>query len=263
MTPHIGIAGTLFLIFAEDWNRLTRKIHPAWRILQVHLRLRGYATSVTLRLGSSDFEVFQQIFVQQLYMPVTAIKDPAVIVDCGANVGYSALYFLQHFPRARVIALEPDPLNAELCRHNLRHYGDRVVIIQKALWGSVATLGFVAETRKAGEEWAIEVQTGAAKSAPNTVESIDIPSLIAAAGVKQIDVLKIDIEKSEADVFQTNPAAWLPLVRTIAIELHGPVCNEIFRCALSNFSFLEESRGDVTFCLGINRRACASPPSGI
>jgi hypothetical protein len=123
--------------------------------------------------------------------------------------------------------------------------------LQKAIWGSVGKLTFVKETRKPGEEWGIQVQAGPTIEAAGMVEGIDIPNLMIATGLKHIDLLKIDIEKSEADVFHTNPAAWLSYVRNIAIELHGPVCAEIFHSALSNYSFLEEQCGEVTLCLGI------------
>jgi hypothetical protein len=75
-------------------------------------------------------------------------------------------------------------------------------------------------------------------------------------------LLKVDIEKSEADVFLANPATWLPLVRNIAIELHGPACTHIFRAALSNYSFLERQRGEVTFCLGMHPKANGSAALG-
>jgi len=133
--------------------------------------------------------------------------------------------------------------------------GDRIVILQKAIWGSVAKLRFVEKTRKRGEEWGVQVEATAENAAPDAVDAIDVPNLLATTGVRYIDVLKVDIEKSEGDVFQTNAAAWLHRVRNIAIELHGPACTEIFRSALSNYAFLEEQCGDVTFCLGIHPRA--------
>jgi FkbM family methyltransferase len=254
MAPHIGIAGVLTLRLADRWNRLARRLLPRWFIRQVEVWPKGYGTSVAIRMGSSDFDVFQQVFVWQQYLPPKSIDDPEIIVDCGANAGYSALFFLKHFPRARVIALEPDPFNAELCRHNLRRYKNRIVVLQKAIWGSLAELNFVDETRKPGEEYGIQVEAKTENAVANTVEGIDIPSLMTTTGVGHIDLLKVDIEKSEADVFRSNPAAWLHRVRNIAIELHGPACTEIFRSALSNFSFLEEQRGEVTFCLEIHPR---------
>ena len=248
LIPHVGIVGAPKLRLAEDWNLLARRVKILSPVCRVDLRPKGYDTRVAIRVDSTDFLVFRQIFIWQQYKPVTQIDDPEVIVDCGANAGYSALFFLKHFPRARVIAVEPDPLNAQLCRHNLRLYDTRTVVVQKAIWGEAGKLTFVEETRKPGQEWGIQV---AASDVNATVDSIDVPGLMAATGVERIDLLKVDIEKSEASVFQSSPSAWLHLVRNIAIELHGPACSQIFHQALSNYSFLESHSGDVTFCLGI------------
>jgi FkbM family methyltransferase len=251
MTPYIGIAGSLALRVSDDWNLVARRVRGLARIRNIQVWPKGYETSVAVRPDSSDFEVFRQIFVRQQYKPATLIEDVEVIIDCGANAGYSALFFLKHFPHARVIALEPDPLNADLCRHNLRDYGDRVLILQKALWGSMGRLAFVEGTQKPGCEWAIEVEAGTLNA---VVDAIDIPNLMAMTGVKRIDLLKIDIEKSEIDVFTNNPSAWLHLVRNIAIELHGETCYEAFHAALSNYHFLESQYGEVTLCTGMHPR---------
>ncbi len=255
MSPHVGLIGALRLQLSKDWNRVAESLDARWTVREVSLRPKGYATAVTIRLNSSDFKVFDQIFVSRQYLPVTIIKDLDTIVDCGANAGYSALFFLKQFPRARVIAVEPDRSNAELCRRNLSQYMDRVVIVEKAVWGCVAQLRFVEETRTPGEEWGIQVRAAAVDAPGEAVEGIDIPNLMAMIGVEHIDLLKIDIERSEAVVFQSNPESWLCRVTNLAIELHGECCAEIFRFALRDYSFLEEQCGDVTICLGMLPRA--------
>jgi len=260
LSPCVGITGALTLSFAQDWNKVAQRIHRGLSIRQVHVRPKGYGTSVAIRFGSSDFRLFEQIFLAEQYLPVTKIGEPRAILDCGANVGYSTLFFLKRFPFARVIAVEPDPSNANLCRHNVRRYKDRVVVLQKAVWARATRLAFVEETRKPGLEWGIQVRESVAEENADTVEAVDIPSLIAEAGVKQIDLLKIDIEGSEAIVFQPNSAAWLDRVRNIAIELHGVACTATFRSALSNYSYLESQHGEVTFCAGIQPKD-NKPPS--
>ena len=110
--PHIGVAGTLTLGFADDWNRLARLHHPLWCTRRLHVWPKGYGRSVTIRLGSSDFNTFRRVFVEQQYVPITKIENPEVIVECGANAAYPALFLLKHFPRTHVIAQEPDSINA-------------------------------------------------------------------------------------------------------------------------------------------------------
>ena len=59
------------------------------------------------RPGTSDVAVFGQIFRDLEYQCLDNARDVSLILDCGANVGYSAAYFLTCFPRAQVIAVEP------------------------------------------------------------------------------------------------------------------------------------------------------------
>jgi FkbM family methyltransferase len=251
MVPYVGFWGILVWHVAEDWNRVARRVNDRWQIREVRIRIKGYDRSVAVRPSSSDFEVLQQVFVFKQYLPSVCIENASVIVDCGANAGYSSIFFLKHFPHARVIALEPDPPNAALCRKNLQQYGDRAIVLEKALWGSVTELTFVEETRVPGEEWGVQVRPCEPSTSSRKVEAIDVPDLMASTNVESIDLLKIDIEKSETEVFRCNPSRWLHLVRNIAIELHGPACTEVFRTALEGFSFKEEQCEEVTFCFGL------------
>src|SRR5262249_54939154 len=65
------------------------------------------------RSNSSDISVFSQIFVQMEYASlINQMKgNVGLVVDLGANVGFSSAYFLSAFPDAHVIAVEPDPQN--------------------------------------------------------------------------------------------------------------------------------------------------------
>lgn len=49
-----------------------------------------------------------------------------LVVDCGANVGYSSMYFLDRFKGCEVVSIEPDRNNFEVMESNLAHYGSRV-----------------------------------------------------------------------------------------------------------------------------------------
>ncbi|MGJ4892997.1 FkbM family methyltransferase [Bradyrhizobium sp. HKCCYLRH3099] len=86
------------------------------------------------RRGTSDLWVFNQIFVQREYRCLDNLTNPSLIVDLGANVGYSSAYFLSHFPKSYVIAVEPDPANFEILRRNLRPYSGRYKAVQAAVW---------------------------------------------------------------------------------------------------------------------------------
>jgi hypothetical protein len=77
---------------------------------QKHMLVRTKDAQYPLysRHSTSDLDVFEQVFAKKQYSPLDDIKSPKVIVDCGAYVGYSTAYFLNRFPRVRVVAAEPD-----------------------------------------------------------------------------------------------------------------------------------------------------------
>src|SRR5262245_15773023 len=73
---------------------------------------RGYVFPVTLRTHTSDLLVFEQVLYREEYAPLKGLGEPRLILDCGANVGYTSVYLLNHYPHARLIAIEPDAGNA-------------------------------------------------------------------------------------------------------------------------------------------------------
>src|SRR5579863_2728165 len=67
---------------------------------------------VRLRPGTSDVEVLWDVFARDTYrIPFRTPRGPSVIVDAGANIGITSIYFSSLYPRARVIAIEPEPSN--------------------------------------------------------------------------------------------------------------------------------------------------------
>ena len=57
-----------------------------------------------------------------------------LVVDAGANCGYSALWFAWKYPSTKVYALEPDPGNFEILEKNSELYGERIIPMRVALW---------------------------------------------------------------------------------------------------------------------------------
>lgn len=209
-----------------------------------------------MRLGSSsDLDVFKQIFEFEEYSGLRSLKSPRCILDLGANVGYSSAYFLSCYPAATVIAVEPDPRNIEFCRRNLAPYGDRAVVLFGAVWSKRCKLMLSEETGADDREWATQVREAMAGDREGTVEGWDIPSLMAMAGVKEIDLLKVDIERSEIELFNASSSVWLPAVKNICIELHGPECQEVFHRALGEYEYQATSCGELTICQGLKKKS--------
>lgn len=248
----VGTMGTLQWLCIRLSAKLCTDWPKAWRL---HPREVEHALRVRLR-GSSDLSVFFQIFIRQEYSILRNLEDVSLVLDLGANVGYSSAYFLNCFPNARVIAVEPDDRNVDVCRINLRPYGKRALTLQGAAWSECTKLCLSRGAFGDKREWATQVVEPPELGA-GYVQAWDVGSLIDLAGSKVVDLLKVDIEQAELAVFSETARNWLQRVRNICIELHGAQCTETFFNALKGFNYELGYSGEMTICKNI--RAMAAP----
>ncbi len=211
------------------------------------------------RPGTSDVQVFSQIFVGREYRCLDEVTNPGLIVDCGANVGYSSAYFLSAYPHAQVIAIEPDAGNYAALVKNLEPFGTRVRTLCSAVWSEPVDLVFAEHTRGEGLEWARSVR----KAQPGDKESIravDLGTVLRESGHDRISILKIDVEGAEAVLFSQGYDTWLARVDNLVIELHGPQCEAIFRRAIAGHPFEVSASDELTVCKR-TRAAELCPPA--
>ncbi len=202
---------------------------------------------------SSDDFVFDQIFVQHEYAALCdRVPNAACIMDLGANVGYASALLASRYPSAQIVCVEPEPGNYEQCRQNLAPYGARIDALQGAVWARCSRLALATGANCDGREWATQVAE-ARDPEQARVEAWDMPALLDRTGQPHIDILKIDIEGSEAEVFAANTDRWLPRVRNICIELHGDRCREVFLNALRDYDYEMLSSGEFTLCINLKR----------
>lgn len=191
-----------------------------------------------LRKGTSDFEVLKDIFGEKTY-DFKIIKNPKIILDCGANIGLGSLFFNMRFPEARIIAIEPEETNYELLCKNTENIKN-ILALKTGLWNKEVNLeikdiglgkfGFIVE----------EVEEG------KGIKSESINSLMLKYNIEFIDILKLDIEGSEKEVFEKNNE-WLKKVGILVIELHDRMkegCAKSLFTALMNYDYVFELSGE-------------------
>ena len=211
--------------------------------------------------GSSDISVFDQIFVSEEYSCLRDLKDIRLVLDLGANVGFSSAYFLSCFPESRVLAVEPDERNVTLCKTNLLPYGHRALVLHGAVWSKSRRLRLAQGIYGDRREWATQVveptNEAEAEVVSTDVQGWDLQALIDMAGGGTVDLLKVDIERAELAVFGISVSTWLPRVRNICIELHGKDCEEMFFAALKDFEYELGHSGELTVCRNLRSRVPA------
>ena len=218
----------------------------------ISLKAKGCKHPVWARYQSSDLDVFYQIFIEEEYFALNNLQESKLIIDCGANVGYSSIYFLNQYPQAHIIAVEPDEENFKVCQKNFEPYSERVTLIRSAIWSHKT--GLVVHSYGEGEEWGVQVKECQENQTPDLLAT-DIQSLLKLSGTKSIDLLKIDIEGAESVVFSQNYHQWLNHVQNIVIELHGKECENAFLQALSGYEYKLSNSGELTICQGLSPKA--------
>ncbi len=222
-----------------------QRLRSRW-LPQNGFRVRSKYTKFPLwcRGGTSDKEVWGQIFVRREYRCLDFLVEAALVIDCGANVGFASAYFLSRFRNARVIAVEPDHGNFDALLHNLQPWKGRFDAIRKGIWSHRTGLVISEEKFGDGREWAVTVRECQLGELP-TLEAIDIASLIPEG--QRVSILKVDIEGAERYAFSGN-CDWLDRVDNLVIELHGADCEEIFLRAIAGRGFQLSHCDELLVC---------------
>ena len=210
------------------------------------LTAKSLASPVTFRPGESDLEAFLQVFVRQEYDGIGALDPNGVILDCGANVGYSSAWLLSRYPSATILAIEPDPRNLTQLRLNLAPYGDSIEIVAGGVWSHDCGLVFDTDRFRDGLGWSTKVRE-ARQGEVADVRGFSIPSIMKKYAIKRIALLKMDVEGAESEIFASG-ASWIEQCDNIAIELHDASCERAFFRTLPPGRFHITSRGELTFC---------------
>lgn len=147
------------------------------------------------------------------YIKRLSIKDP-IIVDAGANIGLFSRLMLGRYPKAKIFAIEPEFHNFQILCDNIEKYA--VEINRKGIWshdcklevvpGDIGAWGFMVRERNQEEG--------------DLIDAISIDSLIQNNNLDRIDLLKIDIEGSEYEIFNSDNLDWLELCNAIVVETH-------------------------------------------
>ncbi len=212
------------------------------------VKIKWKKHSMTIRKHSTDFIVFREIFVFNQYKIKLLNNHKAdIIVDLGANIGLSVLYFNDQYPDAKIIAVEPEKRNFSLLKKNVASLPG-VYCLNNAIWNSSRQLGIYdvglgEYGYVTNEEQEDEIES---------VKSITLGEIIEQYKLEKIDILKIDIEGSEKELFSENFDSWLPYVKSIIIELHDwfrTGCASSFFRAISKYDYTIAFKGENVIIL--------------
>jgi FkbM family methyltransferase len=226
------------------WNGLWLSIRFGIGSIE-NIQLPNISHPLSLRPRSSDTQTFYQVFLADEYK-IDFVKNPKVIIDGGANIGLFSIKMKNEFPDATIVCVEPDPENFQLLQKNLSPY-QRVIFENSGIWSSDTKLK-VFDKYNLGK-WGMMVEEDLVSG---NVNAISINSLLKKNKLEFVDILKLDIETSEKQVFLANYEEWLPKVRMIIIEFHDRIeegCAQPFFVAInkhfSHYSYSTQGENTI------------------
>lgn len=186
------------------------------------LRLKGLPrlTRTVTQVSGHSLEItdpywylhcYREILQDEIYRFNAEKADP-LILDCGANIGMSVIYFKHIYPSAQVIAFEPDPDIFAVLERNIGNLELADVDLHcKAVWTSETNKFFAPDGSVGGR--LVENPRGAISREVECVRLRDYLS-------DTIDFLKLDIEGAEVEVIE-DCAPKLTNVNYLFVEYHG------------------------------------------
>lgn len=200
----------------------------------------------------SDFKVFEQIFnfceyktLLRLFELNTGFSPKKIIIDAGANVGYTFLYFSHNLDAPQIIAIEPSEDNFRVCRTNaeLSPNRDNIVLHRKALSETENRQYVIERDFRDKKDWSITTR----EAPEGTISGISINEIVKEGKLSHISLLKIDIEGAERFIFRSgNDLSYLDITELVAVEIHDEFDVRDTICALlASHGFLQIGRAHV------------------
>lgn len=197
-----------WLLISTDVLRL--KLGGAKNAIRHTIRLKRIG-EVSYRLNKGDVWSLREVLLDECYRFPGDIK-PKVIVDLGGNIGLTSLWMARTYAPERVVIVEPLAGNAVMARQNLSTFGPGTLLIEAAAGSKDGTAQF--------EESEESNRGRLCPDSPGLTRVVSMATLLDEAGVAgEVDLLKVDIEGGEDDLFSGN-LDWMRRIKAMIIELH-------------------------------------------
>ena len=104
------------------------------------------------RPGITDAVLLWDTFRDKFHLPPESVTFPKVILDLGANVGFTAGDFAVRYPDAKIILVEMDADNSRVARRNIDPWRNRCLLVNAAVWTADGEISYEGD-----EEWGFRI----------------------------------------------------------------------------------------------------------
>lgn len=221
----LGIRGGGKFIYFR--NRMAIKCTGKCKLLKLRyagqkLSIRTFSTDIMLvdsiLIGNLENKIWMGEYWQVERYLQTINSDKPVVIDAGANIGLFTRVVLKRKPNAKIFSIEPQINNYKILKMNTEEYNN-VVCMQKGLWSKECSLEVI--ERETGD-WGFMVKQ-TEKNGEDIIDAISIEYLLNHYNIENIDLIKMDIEGSEYEIFSSGNLEWLNKCSAIVIETHNHI----------------------------------------
>ena len=232
-------------------RRLQDEAHKLWPE-ESRYRLPNGMNVIHLNRGETNF-LYKEIFAEQSYLKHgIKLKTGACVFDVGANIGLFSLFVSGTCPNARLYCFEPLPPAFQVLEANAALYAPEAKLYECGLSNHSGQQSFTyypaatvmsgqhAETAEERESVKRYIQNQEQSSVGQVMDAAMLEELlndrlqtetyecrlrrlsdvIAEEEVEQIDLLKIDVEKSELEVLEGIDEGDWQKIKQIVVEVH-------------------------------------------
>jgi len=187
-------------------------------------------------LEPAQFGMAKGILADKEYCGLPLQFEPKRILDLGANIGLGLLCLHDQYPQAELAGIDADPRNFPLLLRNLQDNHLQVPILAAAISGEPGIIGL-----RIGANSTCSTVIDGSLIHPSHTATIDVPCLtmpqiLDRLGWPGVDLLKVDIEGTEENLFSGSPQ-WLHHVKAIVLEIHPNTTAERIQSLLAPFGF--------------------------
>lgn len=162
-----------------------------------------------------DMQTINEIFCRYDY---PSGRENKRIIDIGANIGVSALFFLTRSPDAKCYLFEPLPANIVKLKKNLKNFSERYTLYESAVFNKSGKLEFHVEPTGRYSQL-VDIMIEPEKKNAIEVNCLDINDVLNEISEKDdIDLIKIDIEGAEQTVLAAIDKKYFNKIKEIVYE---------------------------------------------
>lgn len=210
--------------------------------IYLRLKMRKYSNlkisklkhPFSIRSNAYDYATFEEVILEEAYN-ISLAFEPRNIIDGGGNIGLTAIFLSSKYPDATIISLEPDKENFKLLQQNAQAYKN-IQSINMGIWNKQTNL--LVKDEGQGNNGFFVVETDEVSN--DVIPSVSIYDIMKKMNWKYIDILKLDVEGAEKEIFSSGYQDWLPKTKVLIIELHDRIkagCSKAVLSAVSEYDF--------------------------